>query len=200
VTELLPSLSSGTSSEAIDPTSSALPAGLAAAVAAATAPAEYHLTATADGWAAANPAQGFGTAFTADAVDVTAAGGGAALGLEVSRLGRGDDLDRLPAARLDADGAHIQYRRGPVTEWYVNDPRGLEQGITLAERPAGAVSAPLVVELAPTTGFRPELSADAQSITFAGRAARSPTGASSRSTPPGPTCPPASAWMADASP
>ena len=62
-----------------------------------------------------------------------------------------------PPAALAADGNRIEYRRGPLTEWYVNDERGLEQGFTLAAAPspAGAPGAPLVLELAIAGGLRP---------------------------------------------
>ena len=36
-----------------------------------------------------------------------------------------------------ADGAKTIFRRGSLTEWYVNDDRGVEQGFTLRERPSG---------------------------------------------------------------
>jgi len=39
------------------------------------------------------------------------------------------------------------YQRGVLTEWYVNGPLGLEQGFTLAERPAKANGSPLTFEL-----------------------------------------------------
>ena len=35
-----------------------------------------------------------------------------------------------------ADKNRIEYRRGDLLEWYVNDERGLEQGFTLMQRPA----------------------------------------------------------------
>jgi hypothetical protein len=36
-----------------------------------------------------------------------------------------------------ANGNRVEYSRGPVNEWYVNGPLGLEQGFTVSERPGG---------------------------------------------------------------
>jgi hypothetical protein len=36
---------------------------------------------------------------------------------------------------LRASGNRVEYLRGPLTEWYVNGPLGLEQGFTLTEPP-----------------------------------------------------------------
>jgi len=37
----------------------------------------------------------------------------------------------LPQAQLSASANRVEYRRGDVTEWYLNDERDLEQGFTL---------------------------------------------------------------------
>jgi hypothetical protein len=36
---------------------------------------------------------------------------------------------------LSSAGNRVEYRRGLLTEWYVNEARGLEQGFTLSARP-----------------------------------------------------------------
>ena len=40
-------------------------------------------------------------------------------------------------AELVVGANRIEYRRGKLTEWYVNDARGVEQGFILAEAPDG---------------------------------------------------------------
>jgi hypothetical protein len=47
-----------------------------------------------------------------------------------------------------AEGARVEIRRPKLIEWYVNSPRGLEQGFTLLERPKGkgALAFELAVE------------------------------------------------------
>ncbi len=58
-------------------------------------------------------------------------------------------------------GNRVEYRRDALVEWYINEPRGLEQGFTVASRPAsvppvsvgaGRSTSPLVLELR-TTGL-----------------------------------------------
>jgi hypothetical protein len=71
------------------------------------------------------------------------------------------DAPAAPASpTIAASGNRVEYRRGPIVEWYVNDPRGLEQGFTLLappEREAAArgdgnvvqrIAGPLSLELA----------------------------------------------------
>ncbi len=59
-------------------------------------------------------------------------------GMAFAGLGRGEDVVAPMAATVAAEGNRVSYRRGNVEEWYVNDARGLEQGFTIATRPAGA--------------------------------------------------------------
>lgn len=44
---------------------------------------------------------------------------------------------RATGSRPSSAGNRVTYRRGGLTEWYRNGPLGLEQGFTLARRPAG---------------------------------------------------------------
>ena len=145
-----------------------MPVGLGPVAAAALAPAAYHLAADGQGWTAGNPAQGLEVAFAADVVQFTAATGGAELGLELAAIGRSGALAAPEAARLEAAGARIEYQRGSLTEWYVNDARGVEQGFTLDARPVGAASVPVVVELAPSGGFTPVLDASGDAVRLVG--------------------------------
>jgi trimeric autotransporter adhesin len=41
----------------------------------------------------------------------------------------------------------VEYRRGDLTEWYVNGPSGLEQGFTVALPPARASRRPLTIAM-----------------------------------------------------
>jgi hypothetical protein len=60
-------------------------------------------------------------------------------------------------ASIHAAGTRIEYRRGPLTEWYVNARQGLEQGFTLRERPEHPQRGPLKIELAVSGGLQPAL-------------------------------------------
>ena len=67
------------------------------------------------------------------------------------------------------DGNRLEYRRGEVTEWYINDERGLEQGFTLNTPPAG-VSDRLQLHiqsegLAASVGAQQIVLKDAQQVT-----------------------------------
>jgi hypothetical protein len=53
-----------------------------------------------------------------------------------------------PAVAPVARGNRVAYRRGAVTEWYVNGPRGLQQGFTLLAPPGPRTGAPLTLVLA----------------------------------------------------
>jgi hypothetical protein len=58
--------------------------------------------------------------------------------LETRGYGYGDALHPLSAVAPHATANRVEYRRGAVTEWYLNGPMGLEQGFTLAEPPGKA--------------------------------------------------------------
>ena len=70
-------------------------------------------------------------------------------------------------------GNRIEYRRGNLTEWYVNQPEGVEQGFTLAARPGHAEPGEqLTISLEVTGGMRPAMSpaGDAVLLESAGKA------------------------------
>jgi hypothetical protein len=77
------------------------------------------------------------------------------LQLRFAGCGRGTQLVRQERATLAVSKNRVEYRRGPITEWYVNDTHGLEQGFTLVERPTG--EGPLVVALQVEGGLTPRL-------------------------------------------
>ena len=42
-------------------------------------------------------------------------------GMRLTGYGTPDDIRPVPAAELQAEGNRIEYRRGAITEWYLND-------------------------------------------------------------------------------
>ena len=52
-----------------------------------------------------------------------------------------------------ANSNRVEYRRGMLTEWYVNGPAGLEQGFTLAQTPGKTCGQPLSIALAISGAF-----------------------------------------------
>lgn len=81
-------------------------------------------------------------------------------GLALASWGRAAGGRQVQAAALRphmrVDGNRVEYRRGDLVEWYVNDTRGLEQGFTLSRRPdaiasdgAAGESGPMRLQLVP---------------------------------------------------
>ena len=98
-------------------------------------------------------------------------------GLRLAAYGAGDALAQMPAATPSAEGARVEFRHGgshagapALTEWYVNEARGLEHGFTLAAAPDGA--GPVTLELAVTGGLMPALEPDGLAVVL-----RAPDGA-----------------------
>jgi hypothetical protein len=80
-------------------------------------------------------------------------------GLRLAGYGPSD-----PVAR----GNRVEYRRGPLTEWYVNDPKGLEQGFTFTTPPPelSPGRGELILDLELWGSLLPDLSPDGRSIRF----------------------------------
>ncbi len=118
---------------------------------------------------APNRAHNFRLTFTPEGVRVTprtSAGPDWSWGLQLTGIGRAGDLRRPEAARLRVNGERVELVRGRLTEWYVNDERGLEQGFTLDEPWPGADDE-LVVRMAVTGSLQPKMEAGHRAIGFA---------------------------------
>ncbi|MBN2392314.1 MAG: FG-GAP repeat protein [Anaerolineae bacterium] len=87
---------------------------------------------------------------------------GWALELRTTGYGYEGDVHPLPTpAETTTDGNRLEFHRAGLTEWYINDERGLEQGFTLDAPPQGEGET-LVLELALDTGLSPTLVGDAE--------------------------------------
>ncbi len=81
--------------------------------------------------------------------------------------GYGDGLRAPVRAKLAATGNRMEYRRGELTEWYVNGSQGLEQGFTFGQRPGPkSASQPLVIALGIGGELVPAQSKDKNSVQF----------------------------------
>ena len=109
-----------------------------------------------------NRLHGLSADFPRHGVVVRAHGG--RLGLSLRKLGYGTQLSPVAPARPQATRNSIEYRRGDLTEWYVNGPLGLEQGFTLARDRASRAQA---------AHARPRALGDAARFARAGRQGRS---------------------------
>ncbi|MPZ21891.1 MAG: hypothetical protein GEV06_29070, partial [Luteitalea sp.] len=113
----------------------------------------YHATTAAGGVKVENPAHGLAVDFARGSVSVTHAG--ERLGFTLEGVGYGEALEPVEAVTPTATANRVEYRRGALTEWYVNGPLGLEQGFTLARPPAPSdVEGPLTVALRVSSTLR----------------------------------------------
>ena len=92
-----------------------------------------------------NPEQGLSAVFGADGMQVSA--GVHSWGLALEGYGYGESLQLLSGVDPTSRDNRIEYAHGPLTEWYLNGPFGLEQGFTLATPPAVMKGGPLTLAL-----------------------------------------------------
>ena len=113
-----------------------LPAGAQSAISSALGrDGDSYKVSMHDGYLRAlNAQQHLSAGFQTSGVQVRS--GSAHWGMALEGYGYGTAVKRLPAARPEAKQNRVEYRRGAVTEWYVNGPLGLEQGFTLAKAPS----------------------------------------------------------------
>ncbi len=130
------------------------------------------------GYQAPNRAQNLRTWFTPEGIRVTPrVFEGAAPPWEwgLALAGYGSDQATQPgeAATVTVEGNRIEYARGAVSEWYVNDARGLAQGFMLHSSPATGgqgVGSTLALDLKLSGGLHASLTAagDALELTTPG--------------------------------
>ena len=77
-----------------------------------------------------------------------------------------------PATPLPS-GGRVDYDRGAIVEWYVNDARGLEQGFTLRHPPAEGEAGEVVLEMRLGGTLTPRVARDGQAIDFVGEGSMS---------------------------
>ncbi|HKQ47427.1 MAG TPA: thrombospondin type 3 repeat-containing protein [Phycisphaerae bacterium] len=114
-----------------------------------------------------NPGQQWQTRFDGRGFVSTPDAGGWSWGLELSCMGReGAERSMKEPARIQADGQHVRYEwDDELTEWYVNDARGLEHGYTVHQRPDGGADL-LRFTLAVRGNLHPRVDRDGRSVTF----------------------------------
>jgi hypothetical protein len=93
---------------------------------------------------AGNARQRLAMNFTTDVVEVSS--GTQHWKMALRAYGYGDALHPVKAAAPTASFNRVVYKRGGLTEWYLNGPVGLEQGITLQKSPGQADGRPLTIE------------------------------------------------------
>ncbi len=117
---------------------------------------------------ARNPGQQWAAEFDGKGFTVTPDEGAWTWGLELTGYGE----RRLPATASasqlrHADGKISCPRDENLSEWFVNDSRGLEQGWDIRQRPERAdPAAPLQLHLSTRGSVRPQVSASGDSVSF----------------------------------
>ena len=106
--------------------------------------------------------------FTARAIELQR--GSQSWRIALRAYGYGDALKQVRTASPEASLNRVEYRRGPLTEWYVNGPLGLEQGITLEQPPTLPNGQPLTVALAVEGSLTPAIDTSKTSLTLSNRA------------------------------
>ncbi|MFC1593292.1 hypothetical protein ACFL4C_04695, partial [Candidatus Omnitrophota bacterium] len=129
-----------------------------------------------DAYQAPNRAQNLRTYFTPSGICIVPRDSttpGWELGLTLAAYGYEGNTQPMGSTEPIVDGNRVEYQRGTVTEWYLNDERGLEHGFTIFSPPAHHTGADesgelthLVLELAVSGNLVPALSYDRQSIEF----------------------------------
>jgi len=113
------------------------------------------------GYSGQNPAQQLSLGF--DSRDVRISSPEGSVRFHLTGYGYGDRLIKPAPGALSASGDRLEYQRGDLTEWYVNGSQGLEQGFTVARRPAisGAKGQPLIIAIAVASLLKPVASDNA---------------------------------------
>ena len=90
-------------------------------------------------WQARNPGQQWLTTFDQHGFVAQPQGGGWSWGLELKSYGFGEKQAPISGQpEVKAAGQRLSYQwDAAVQEWWVNDPRGLEHGFTIGQRPDG---------------------------------------------------------------
>ena len=100
-------------------------------------PAAYQPKSEAGKIQAVNPAHSMDLDFAATGPHARDVKGAWTWGMSLVQFGREGDLEPVPAANVVCDKGRVEYRRGPnLTEWYLNTALGVEQGFTIAQKPA----------------------------------------------------------------
>ncbi|MGQ0553772.1 MAG: FG-GAP repeat protein [Planctomycetota bacterium] len=131
------------------------------------------------GFTARNPGQQWNLHFDGRAFVVEPDAGDWTWGLELLSYGRaGAEQAVATPARIASQGSRVSYEwDSALTEWYLNDQRGLEHGYTVLTRPAArdrptgldlSAGTPdqLQLTLAVRGGLEPRVSADGRSVAF----------------------------------
>jgi uncharacterized protein (DUF2345 family) len=119
-----------------------------------------------------NPGQKLAVNFSAHGVAVRRASrssGKQLWKIALRAYGYGDALKQVHAVSPTAKFNRVEYRRRELTEWYVNGPLGVEQGITIHRRPGHSGGLPLTIAMTVEGGLSVAVDADGTGLTLTNR-------------------------------
>lgn len=143
-----------------------LPAAAQAQIAAAIGKDDpgYHATPEGDGFRMAAPNNTIAASFSAEGVEFSH--GASRWRMTLRGYGYSQGIRPMPAARPTGTLNRVEYRRGALTEWYVNGPFGLQQGFTIQEPPGASQGQPLALAFALSGNVTASIEADARGLTL----------------------------------
>ena len=118
---------------------------------------------------ARNPGQAWRTQFDGHGFTTTPDASGWTWGLELKSYGYpGHALKIAGVPAVKADGGRLEYQHdGNLCEWFINDSRGLEQGWTLQQRPAGSqAETSLILEIGVRGGLEARVASEGAAVSF----------------------------------
>ncbi len=112
-----------------------------------------------DSYIAGNSTQGFSARFHRDEIEVFSRDGSENSGFKLEPVAYGypGAMRPMPNPKIGVDKNRIEYQRGDLAEWYINDPSGLEQGFTLTKPLPNRGGAPLRLEMRINSALTPKL-------------------------------------------
>jgi hypothetical protein len=128
--------------------------------------AEYHACAVGVGEYSASVQHELSADFTSGGVLLRRQN--ASLGMTLRGYGYGDALHAVQPVAPQASSNRVEYRRGAVTEWYVNGPIGLEQGFTIKKAPSRPNGQPLTLALELSGNLKAVSDVHTNSLTWTG--------------------------------
>jgi hypothetical protein len=118
-----------------------------------------------------NPAQGLHAVLSRDGLLLhSGRNNSKSARLTLTSVGYGAQAHVLPSATPHIEGKRVCFDRAGVSEWYLNTPRGIEQGFTLAARPGSGERAPsnLCVRLNASEGVHLKAMSDGKGVRLSG--------------------------------
>ena len=82
--------------------------------------------------------------------------------MELQAYGQEKNLKSVAKAKLNTKGNKVTFDRGTVSEWYINDSKGLEQGFTLNQPKGYDKTKELILSLSLEGGLTPQWKSQGQ--------------------------------------